>query len=169
VYYVLLRKMVLKDYPAGGFDLALMDRVMLPYLLGSGRNINLALFAFWLGFKPDVIPYERRERKHGKSRWTFSKKLTLFLDSLLGFSIIPIRAMSLLGLGVSLLSFAYGIFVVISALTSQVPIKGFAATVSLLAFLLGLIILMLGVIGEYLWRIHTEVNNRPEFVIEDVS
>jgi glycosyltransferase involved in cell wall biosynthesis len=168
-YYKLLRTMVLKDYPAGGFDLALMDRVMLPYLLSSGRNINLALFAYWLGFKPDFIPYERRERKHGKSRWTFSKKFTLFLDSLLGFSIIPIRTISFLGVVVSLLSFGYGVVVVINALMGKIPIKGFSATIALTSFLLGLVILMLGIIGEYVWRIHTEVNNRPEFVIEDIS
>lgn len=169
LYYKLLRAMVMKNYPEGGFDLALMDKAMLPYLQGSGRNINLALFAYWLGFKPDFIPYERRERKHGKSRWTFSKKFTLFLDSLLGFSIIPIRVMSFIGVVVSFLSFAYGIFVVINAMLGKIPIKGFSATIALTSFLLGLVILMLGIIGEYVWRIHTEVNNRPEYVIEDIS
>lgn len=169
LYYRLLRAAVIKDYPEGGFDLALMDRTMLPYLLSSGRNINLALFAFWLGFKPEYIPYQRRERKHGKSRWTFSKKFTLFLDSMLGFSIVPIRAISFIGLIVSLISFGYGIFVVVSALLGKIPIKGFSATIALTSFLLGLVILMLGIIGEYVWRIHTEVSKRPEYVIEEVS
>jgi polyisoprenyl-phosphate glycosyltransferase len=167
-YYKLLRLFVVKDYPTGGYDLALMDRAFLFYLLESGKNINLALFAYWLGFKPSVIQYERRERVHGKSRWTFAKKLKLFLDSLLGFSIVPIRMISVIGIIVSLMSFGYGAFIIINAVMGNIPIQGFAAIVALVSFLLGLIIIMLGVIGEYLWRVYDEVNKRPESVIEEI-
>ena len=103
IYYKLLRLFVVKDYPTGGYDLALMDRIMLPHVQQSSKNINLTLFAYWLGFKPDVMTYQRRERLHGKSRWTFSKKLKYFLDSLLGFSIVPIRLISVIGIVVSII------------------------------------------------------------------
>ena len=63
LYYRLLRAMVVSDYPDGGYDLALMDRVMLSHMQSSGKNINPNVFAFWLGFKPEVIPYERRKRR----------------------------------------------------------------------------------------------------------
>jgi polyisoprenyl-phosphate glycosyltransferase len=170
-YYWLLRWLVVPNYPQGGYDLALMDRVMLSHLRESGKNINVPLFAYWLGFKPDVIHYTRRERQHGKSRWTFSKKLKFFLDSILGFSIIPIRIISLIGIVVSLASFAYGVWIAVNVLIGNPEIsevRGFPTLVSLISFLLGLVIIMLGIIGEYIWRIFDEINKRPESVIEQV-
>lgn len=168
VYYRLLRFFVVKDYPQGGFDLALMDKSMLPYLQNSSKNINTPLFAYWLGFRPEIIPYTRRERRFGKSRWTFAKKVKFFLDSILGFSIVPIRAISLVGVIVSLLSFAYGLLVFINTLLGHGEVRGFATIVALISFLVGLVIIMLGIIGEYLWRIFDETNKRPEAVIDEI-
>ncbi|TMA67881.1 MAG: glycosyltransferase [Deltaproteobacteria bacterium] len=168
IYYVLLRLFVVKDYPPGGFDLALMDKALLPYLNNSSKNINTPLFAYWLGFKPDVITYARRERAYGKSRWSFWKRMKLFIDALLGFSIVPIRMISLIGLIVSMLSFAYGALILINTLIGRSAVPGFATIVALTSFLLGLVIVMLGVIGEYLWRIFDETNKRPEAVIDEV-
>ena len=168
LYYGILRLTVTKTYPSGGFDLALMDELLLPYLQRSGKNINISLFAYWLGFEPEVIYYERRERAHGKSRWTFSKKFTYLLDSILGFSVVPIRIISFTGLIVALLSFIYGIVLIFNASVNHVIVPGFTTIATLVAFLLGLIIIMLGIIGEYLWRVFDEVNRRPEYVIHEV-
>lgn len=167
VYYILLGFIVAGDYPRGGYDLALMDKCLMPYLDKSAKNINPTLFQFWLGFKPEVIPYIRQERRHGKSRWTFSKKFKLMLDSLLGFSFFPIRFISGVGITVSLVSFLYGIWIIANALLGNFDVKGFAALATIISFLLGLIIIMLGIIGEYIWRIYDEVNGRPEAVIEE--
>ena len=168
IYYRLLRLFIIKDYPEGGYDLALMDQAILPYLQNSSKNINTPLFGYWLGFKPDIVTYRRRKRLHGKSRWTFSKKLKFFIDSMLGFSIVPLRMISLIGLIVSLLSFIYGSIVVINAIFGISDVRGFPTLVALISFLLGLIIIMLGVIGEYIWRIFDEVNKRPEAVIDEI-
>ncbi len=168
LYYWILRKLVLRDYPKGGYDLALMDRDLLSALANSSKNLYTPILAYWLGFKPVVIPYHRRKREHGRSRWTFSKKLNAFLDIVLGFSAKPIRLISLIGAGVSIISFMYGISVILHALLGSIPVPGFASIVALITFLLGLIILMLGVIGEYLWRVFDESNKRPEVVIESI-
>ena len=168
VYYVLLRLFVVNDYPRGGFDLALMDKALLPYLNNSSKNINTPLFAYWLGFKPDIIEYARRKRTYGKSRWNFWKRLKLFFDAILGFSIVPIRMISLIGVVVSLLSFAYGFVILFNTLVGRGAVPGFATIVALTSFLLGLVIIMLGIIGEYLWRIFDETNKRPEAVIEEI-
>lgn len=168
VYYRLLRAIVVKDYPDGGYDLALMDKVMLPHMQSSGKNINPNVFAFWLGFKPDVIPYERRQRIHGKSRWTFAKKVKFFLDTMLGFSIVPLRIITVIGMIVSTLSLAFVLFVVINGIMGRYDVPGFATLASIISFLLGLVICMLGVIGEYIWRIFDEINRRPESVIEEI-
>jgi dolichol-phosphate mannosyltransferase len=121
-----------------------------------------------LGFKPDVVHYERRKRRHGRSRWTFWKKVKFFLDSLLGFSIAPIRFISTCGLIVSLASFAYAALIVTNAIRHGTEVPGFATIVTLIAFLLGLILVILGVIGEYLWRIFDEVTRKPETVIDEI-
>lgn len=168
IYYKLLRALVIRDYPEGGYDMALMDKAFLPHLLNSAKSVFTPLLAYWLGYKPDVIHYHRPAREHGKSGWTFAKKFTAFLDVMLGFSITPIRAISGVGFVVALCSFLYGGAVVLSALFHRIPVEGFATVVALVTFLLGLIIVMLGIIGEYLWRIFDETNKRPETVIEEV-
>lgn len=168
IFYKLVRYFVFENYPKRGFDLTLMDRALLPYLQNNSKNINPSLFAYWLGFQPEVILYKRRKRAFGKSRWTFSKSVKLFLDSLLGFSVVPIRVISLVGFVVSLASFGYGTLIFVNALRGKISQHGFATIVTILAFLLGLIIVMLGVIGEYIWRIFDEINKRPESVIDEI-
>lgn len=168
IYYRLLGLFVVKDYPKGGFDVALMDKSMLDHMRNAGKNLNLNLFAHWLGYEPEIIPYQRRSRSHGKSRWTLSKKINLFLDSMLGFSVAPIRMISMVGLIVAVASLGYGVTVVVSAMRGNTEVRGFAALATLISFLLGLVIVMLGVIGEYLWRIADETNRRPDSVIDEV-
>ena len=168
IFYRLVRFFVIEDFPARGYGLALMDCALLPYLKNTSKNINPMLFAYWLGFKPEVILYERQQRMFGKSRWTISKRIKFFLDSLLGFSVVPIRLISLMGLLISILSFVYGAFIVINTLRGHATLQGFATIVTILSFLLGLIIVMLGVIGEYIWRIFDEINKRPEWVIDEI-
>jgi glycosyltransferase involved in cell wall biosynthesis len=168
IFYRLARFFVIEDYPSRGYDLALMDRALLPYLQNTSKNINPPLFAYWLGFRPQVILYERQKRTFGKSRWTLPKKIAFFLDSLLGFSVAPIRFISLIGFLVSLASFGYGTLILVGALRGKTVVLGFATIVTILSFLLGLIIIMLGVIGEYIWRIFDELNKRPESVIDEI-
>jgi dolichol-phosphate mannosyltransferase len=168
LYYFMLRRFVIPGYPKGGFDIALLDRSLLGYMTESAKSAYSPLLAFWLGVKPTVVLYHRRARQHGRSRWTLGKKISAFLDVMLGFSVQPIRFISMLGMFISALSFLYGTNVVVNALLGNVPVVGFASLASLMAFLMGLVILMLGVIGEYLWRIFEELNRRPETVVEKV-
>lgn len=168
IYYWFLRLLVLPGYPKGGYDMALMDRRFLDPMIHSSKSVYTPLLAYWLGFKPVVIHYHRPAREHGKSRWTFRKKAHAFLDVMLGFSITPIRLMSLFGFCTAGIAFLYGASVVVHAIMGQVPVPGFATLASLMTFLVGLVILMLGMIGEYLWRIFEELNRRPETVVEEV-
>lgn len=168
LYYRIVDWMVVKNYPDGGFDLMLLDRAMLQYMIGSTKSTNPNMYAFWLGFTPVKLPYHRRARRHGRSRWTFAKKLKFLVDTVSGFSVTPLRVISLFGIGVALASFVYGASVAISALLGNVPVRGFATLAALISFFSGLILFMLGALGEYLWRVFDAVNNKPEAVIEDV-
>ena len=89
IYYWLLRLFVLQDYPPGGYDLALMDKVFLPYLRDSAKNIHPYLFAYWLGFKPKIIHYKRRERVHGALSLDFLQESEAFSGFTLGFFNCP--------------------------------------------------------------------------------
>ena len=168
IYYRLVRHLVVPGYPDGGYDVALMDKEILPYLQKSSKNMFTPLLAYWLGFEPVILLYKRRRRKHGQSRWNFSKKLTTAIDAIFGFSFAPIRFLSLVGLFVSLFSFGYAVWIVINAILGNTDVRGFATIVALIAFLQGIGIFMLGVIGEYIWRIFDEVNQRPETVIDAI-
>ena len=167
-YYRLVRALIVDDYPIGGFDLMLFDKTMLPFLVNSNKNINTHLYAFWLGFKPKVLTYKRPERRHGKSMWTFGKRLKLFLDTITGFSVTPIRLISGFGVLTSIGSFIYGLWILVGALSGHIDVAGFATLVSLICFFSGLILVMLGIVGEYLWRIFDIVSSKPESVIDEI-
>jgi dolichol-phosphate mannosyltransferase len=167
-YYRVVRLLVIADFPNTGFDLALMDRALLPYMSQSSKSAYTPIMSYWLGFKPEIISYKRMKREHGKSQWTFFKKIIAFIDAILSFSVTPIRIISLIGLIVSMASFAYGFWIVINALLGNMEVRGFATIVTLISFFMGIIIIMLGVIGEYIWRIYDEINKRPETVIDEV-
>jgi polyisoprenyl-phosphate glycosyltransferase len=168
LFYRIVNWFVLTDYPKSGFDLMLLDKAMLPYMVNSTKHTSPAMYAYWLGFKPAVVPYHRRARRHGRSRWTFAKKLRAFADAISGFSVAPIRFMSTVGIVVAILSFVYGIHIVINALLGNMTVRGFATLVVLISFFSGLILMMLGLVGEYLWRVLEAVNNKPEAVIDEM-
>ncbi|WP_340387731.1 glycosyltransferase family 2 protein [Paenibacillus sp. FSL E2-0151] len=166
-YYYLLEKLALKNYPKGGFDFLLIDQQVVQEVLNiQEKNTNIMSLIFWLGHDQIQIPYVRQERKLGKSRWTLSKKIKLFVDSFVSFSYAPIRFMSLIGFFTALLSILYGAFVVISTIFGIIELQGWTTIIALITFLLGVIMVMLGIIGEYLWRILDESRERPSYVID---
>ncbi len=167
LYYRILNRLVMRDYPQSGFDLMLLDRALLPHLLQGGPLVAPQLAAYWLGFTPTVVSAKRPPRPHGRSSWTFSKRLKLFVDTITSFSVAPIRFFSAIGLMTALVSLAYGAYIFINALLGEITVPGFATLAVLISFFSGLILLMLGIIGEYLWRIFAALDDRPESVIEE--
>lgn len=169
IFYTLIRAFALKDYPKGGFDFVLVDKSVVNEVVKiSEKNTNIFNLIYWLGFDRDYIFYTRRKREAGKSKWTFFKKLKFFIDSFIAFSYAPVRIISTIGIFVSLLSVIYGIYVIVNYFLNKIPVEGYTAIVSILTFLLGLILIMLGIIGEYLWRILDEARRRPPFVIDRI-
>ena len=166
-YYALMRRFALPGYPEGGFDFFLVDRQVANEVVRIGeKNTNLMSLIFWLGFSPVMIPYVRRARRKGVSRWTFSKKVKLFVDSFVAFSYAPIRVLSVLGGVIALAAFAYAGYVLVAWLARDIPVRGYAPLMILLAFTAGVQMLMLGILGEYLWRALDETRRRPPFVVD---
>ncbi|WP_405104646.1 glycosyltransferase family 2 protein [Paenibacillus sp. FSL K6-1217] len=166
-YYLLLEKFALKGYPKGGFDFLLIDKQVVHEVVRiEEKNTNIMSLIYWLGHDQVQIPYVRQERKLGKSRWTLSKKIKLFIDSFVSFSYSPIRFMSFIGVITAILSFLYGVFVIVGTLSGFIELQGWTTIIALITFLLGIIMIMLGIIGEYLWRILDESRERPSYVID---
>lgn len=169
IFYLLIRVFALKDYPKGGFDFALVDRSVVDQVVKiSEKNTNIFNLIYWLGFERDYIFYTRKKREVGKSRWTFFKKVKFFIDSFIAFSYAPVRIISSIGIVVSIFSLLFGFYVIINYFYNNIPVEGYTAIVSILTFLLGLILIILGIIGEYLWRILDETRRRPPFVIDKI-
>jgi glycosyltransferase involved in cell wall biosynthesis len=169
IFYRLLARFALKDYPAGGFDFFLVDKQIAAEISSiREKNTNIMSLVFWLGHERSSLSYVRQKRLHGQSRWTFTKKVKFFIDSFVAFSYAPVRTISGFGLIVALLSFLFGIYVISQAVFGKIPVQGYAALMVVTTFLLGLIMIMLGIIGEYLWRTLDEVRKRPPYVIDEV-
>ena len=168
-YYALIRRFALAGYPEGGFDFFLVDRQVVGDIIGiREKNTNLMSLIFWLGYRPVMLPYVRRGRRKGVSRWTLGKKVKLFVDSFVAFSYVPIRFLSAMGLLVATSAFLYGGYVFFSWAAMDIPVKGYAPTVILIALTSGVQMVMLGVLGEYLWRTLDETRKRPPYVIDQV-
>jgi polyisoprenyl-phosphate glycosyltransferase len=167
-FFYKLMKYVNPKMPKGGFDFVLIDKKAVAVLNQiDERNRFFQGDILWLGFNVAFIPYTRLKRTIGKSQWTFSKKLKYFIDGLLNTSYIPIRLMSLIGMIISFLGFIYAIVIAYSRLINNTPFDGWAPIMILILIIGGLIMLMLGVIGEYVWRTYDETRKRPIYIIKD--
>lgn len=154
--------------PKGGFDFVLLGRKPLEALNKlDERNRFFQGDILWLGFSTVFIPYSRLKRTIGKSQWTLSKKLKYFIDGLLNTSYIPIRLMSLLGICFSVIGFLYALVIVYNRLINNTPFVGWAPIMITILIVGGLIMLMLGIIGEYVWRTYDETRKRPLYIIKD--
>jgi len=129
------------------------------------RNTSLFGLMLWLGFKQGTVTYERRERMRGKSKWNFRSKARLLADWIIGFSGIPLKIMLVVGFLAALLGLLYALFILIFSLLGYTR-PGWAETVILILVMGGVQMLMLGVVGEYLWRNLDETRKRPLYFIE---
>jgi dolichol-phosphate mannosyltransferase len=131
------------------------------------RETNVSIFALvsWMGFRQSSIAYEKKARLHGQSGWTLEKKLKLVADSVTSFTYLPIRLMSYVGFVVALIGFVYAGIVVLNALTGE-PEQGWSSLMVIVLIIGGVQMLMMGVLGEYLWRALDESRRRPPYLIE---
>lgn len=169
IYYWLVQKLVISDMPKGGFDTYLIDRSIVNRIVSiNDRNSPITLQILWMGFGPEKVYYERKKREIGKSSWTFSKKIKLFVDSFIGFSYIPIRIMSVIGILFSVLALLWGMYLIIVKLLGKIPVQGYTTILVLILFSSGLIMFTLGILGEYMWRALDASRRRPIAIIDEM-
>lgn len=168
MYYAMIRKFVNKDMPSGGCDCYLIDRKVIEVLQRlDEKNSSLTLQVMWSGFKTDMIYFDRKDREKGKSRWTLSKKVKLVMDSMMSFSYVPIRMMSVIGVIFNIGALALLISVIVEKFTQGTPIAGWSSLMCVILCSSGLILLMLGILGEYVWRALDAARTRPPFIIDE--
>jgi len=169
MFYRLLNLLGEVNLPPRGSDFALLDRKAIDALLQSaGSDVSLGGEIARLGFSSEQIIYTKERRAAGASKWTLKKKLKAVADAFVSFSYAPLRAMSYLGIVCSLLGFAYALLVVVVRLRTQTPVQGWASLIVVVLVLGGLQMMMLGVLGEYLWRTLEAARRRPTYFLEEV-
>ncbi len=169
-YAHMMRKIAFENMPKGGFDSFLIDRKVIDVLLTMDElNSPLTEQILWSGFRTAQVPYTRMKRTAGKSMWTFSKKIKLVMDSLYGFSSVPIKVISAIG-GISFcVSAIWLICILITGGVTGVAPDRFAVLLLVLFLLFGLLMIAAGVLGGYLWRAFDAARKRPVFVVEKVK
>ena len=166
-YYWIVRKFIgIENTPVLGADFFLLDRRAADALNKYGEtHVSILALIARMGFQQETIFYNKRKRGKGKSGWTLEKKLKLVIDSLISFTYKPIRLMSYLGGITALAGFGFAIQVIINAITGN-PTEGWTSLMVVILLIGGIQMIMLGVLGEYLWRTLDESRLRPRFLIE---
>lgn len=168
-FHWLMKRLALSNIPDGGFDFVFFDRQVADEVVKMHeRNSNVFYLMVWLGFAYVNIPYVRRKREIGVSRWTISKKIKLLIDSLLAFSFFPIRAISVVGLLLGAIALVYGLYIIgLKILDPQGP-PGWTTLMVVLLFVSAFQMIALGIIGEYVWRSMDAARSRPLYVVQKV-
>ena len=168
IYHWLMRRVVgSEEMPSEGADFFLVDRrVLEAFSRFDENNVSIMALITWMGFRQTTVTYTKEERRHGRSGWTLKMKLKMLVDSVTSFSYMPIRAMSYLGFLVAFGGFAYAAVVVYNALAGSPP-AGWSALMVVVLLIGGTLMLMMGVLGEYVWRALDEAKQRPRLIVED--
>lgn len=154
----------------GSTDFCLMTRQMVDAVLSLHERERFTKGIFnWVGFNKKYIEYENVERIAGESKWSLKSLFNYAISGITAFSVVPLRMASLIGIIVMFIAFIYALTIFISALSSDSVRTGYSSIIIILLFLGGVIIFLLGVIGEYLSKIYIEVKGRPVYIIKETS
>ena len=167
--YWLMKRLSFAEMPTGGFDF---------FVLGPKARVELLKCYHYhgfvqgqilrLGFSRSFVACDRQARSHGVSRWTFSKKLTYLLDGVLGYSFVPIRMMSITGALVAFLGFAYAALIIVLKIFWGHAVEGWTPLMIVVLCMGGVQMLMLGMLGEYLWRTFAQVRGSAPYIIDEI-
>lgn len=167
LYASLMRKFALANMPKGGFDSFMIDRQVIDTLIQMNeKNTSLMAQVLWCGFATSEVGYVRKKREIGSSKWTLSKKIKLVLDSLLGFSYFPIRCIIMVGAFSFFVSTIWSIILIVQRLMNIITVEGYTTIIILILFAFSIIMMSLGILGEYIWRMFDATRNRPPFIFD---
>jgi polyisoprenyl-phosphate glycosyltransferase len=167
LFYWLMRKITKIDIPNNAGDFRLIDRKIIIALQQFPERTRFmkGLYA-WVGFKKIAVPFEVKDRRAGASSWRFSKLTELAITGITSFSDVPLRVWGLIGFIISLISMIYAIYITTDTLINGTDFPGFPTLIVAIMFLGGIQLLSIGILGEYIARIFTEVKQRPKYLVQ---
>ncbi len=169
-YYRILQKFADIDIPADVGDFRLLDRQAVEALcsLRERQRYTKGLFS-WIGYNKKELLFDRDPRVSGNSKMSFLKLLGLAVDGITSFSVAPLRLASVLGLFISSIAFIYLLFVICKTLLYGDPVAGYPSMISIVLFMGGIQLVVLGIIGEYVGRIFYEAKGRPDYLVSEYN
>ena len=149
-------------------DFRLLDRSAVAVLneMTEHCRFNKGLFS-WIGFRTETIEYARPPRRAGSTKWRASRLLALALDGIISSTTLPLRVWTAIGAIISILAFGYAAFLIAHTIISGVDTPGYASLMVAVLFLGGLNLFSLGLMGEYIGRIATQVRGRPLYIVSE--
>lgn len=167
-FYRILHALSSIQIPMDAGNFSLMDRRVVEVMCQMPeRHRYISGLRAWIGFRQIGIEYDRGARFAGKPQMSIRRLFALAFDGIFSFSNVPLRTASYVGMVAALVAFAGGIFVIYEKLFTDKAILGWASTITTITFLGGLILMTLGVIGEYIGRIYDEVKQRPLYIVSE--
>lgn len=169
LFYIINQKISQIHIPADVGDFRLMDRKVVEAVkqLRENNRFMKGIFA-WVGYRSVTVPYEVEVRKSGVTSFNASKLWNLALDGITSFSTVPLKIWTYLGALVSLAAFLYALYIFIRTLAYGVDTPGYASLMVAILFLGGVQLIGIGVLGEYLGRVYSEVKARPTYIIRQI-
>jgi glycosyltransferase involved in cell wall biosynthesis len=165
-FYRIFNALSEQPIPRDVGDFRLMDREVVQVInrMGERSRCNKSLFS-WVGFETEEVTYDRPARAIGETRWSYWKLWKLALDAIFSSSTLPLRIWTYFGMLMALVSLVYSLFILAQTMIFGVDVPGYASTVILILVFGGLNMFALGIIGEYVGRIYTEVRQRPLYIV----
>jgi glycosyltransferase involved in cell wall biosynthesis len=167
LFYRLIGRLSHTPVPADTGDFRLLSPRALQALRGlrERQRFMKGLFG-WIGYRRVAVPYERRPRLAGRSKFSFWKLWNFALEGITSFSTAPLRMATWLGVATALVAFAYAAWIVVKALVWGDPVAGWPTMMAVILLLGGVQLIALGVVGEYLGRLYMESKQRPLYLVE---
>ena len=168
-FYKIINRLSEIDFYAGASDFRLFRRTVADAILSipEYHRFSKGIFSF-VGFETKYIPYEVAKRASGSSKWSFGKLFRYAIDGIIGYSTVPLKISTILGILISFTAFVYMIVLFVKTIAQGRDVPGFATTVGLILLLGGIQLLMLGIIGEYLAKAYIQGKNRPVYIEKEV-
>lgn len=169
IFYRTLNRLTDVEIPVDTGDFRLIDRKVCDALKQvSERNRYIRGIISWLGFKSVAVPFVREKRFAGTTKYPLKKMLKFAGDAIVSFSYKPLKLATYFGFFVSFASFVYLIVAIFLKLFGR-TVEGWASIAAIMLFFNGIILLILGIIGEYIGRIYDEAKNRPLYVVREIK
>ena len=165
IFYGLMKKMTQQNYVAGASDFRLMRKDVVKAIVAMRENNRFTKGIFsWVGFKVHYMKYKPDKRNAGVSKFKFRRQVSYAADGIINFSVAPLKFIIWLGLIIAFGAFVYLIVLVIKTLCLGIDVPGYASLMSVILLLGGLILFVLGIIGEYVSKTYLEIKRRPIYV-----